>query len=408
MAKVFVSYSRADLEAIKILVQDLEDAGHESWFDQALTGGQRWWDNILSNIRSCEVFVSGLTPDSLESQACKRELDYAVRLGKPVLPVQLSENLQPNLLPAGLSELQCVNYCRQDKRAALALGRAIGGLPKASPLPEPLPPPPPVPVSYLSTLKEKIEIESPLDYKEQITLVIELRDHFRQGRPADEIAEMLNRLKRRDDLLAKVAQEINAVLDELKRGPGPKAGTSLTTPPEPPEEDDRVRLPEIPVDATTHRHLQLDSPIEECARLMKRAFKHGESWVVEIDPKNYFVIAYNAAATPPCITVKADLVDTMRGAKAKELKALGWTTKDGSFMKGAAGAAALYATSGIAALALLNRGVRDMFNSLGATRSWPLSNGKEGLAGAAAEFALALQRVTPDVKTAIVKRLVPE
>src|SRR5262245_6056763 len=209
MAKIFISYSRADLEAIKTLVEDLEDAGHASWFDQALTGGQRWWDNILANIRDCEVFISGLTPDSLESQACKRELDYAARLGKPILPVQLSEDLQPNLLPPGLSELQCINYCRQDKRAALALGRAIGALPKPSPLPDPLPAPPLVPVSYLSTLKEKIETESPLDYKEQITLVIELRDHFRQGRPAEEIAEMLNRLKKRDDLLAKAAHEIN-------------------------------------------------------------------------------------------------------------------------------------------------------------------------------------------------------
>ncbi|MFL5039863.1 MAG: toll/interleukin-1 receptor domain-containing protein, partial [Xanthobacteraceae bacterium] len=65
MAEVFISYSRADLDAVNVLVQDLEGLGYEPWFDQALTGGQRWWDNILSQIRNCEFFVSTLTPESL-------------------------------------------------------------------------------------------------------------------------------------------------------------------------------------------------------------------------------------------------------------------------------------------------------------------------------------------------------
>ena len=72
MAKIFISYSRASMDVVEQLTQDLKDGDHDVWFDQHLTGGQKWWDNILSQIRECEIFVAALTPDFLESKACQR------------------------------------------------------------------------------------------------------------------------------------------------------------------------------------------------------------------------------------------------------------------------------------------------------------------------------------------------
>jgi len=77
MAIVFISYDRAHQDVVKKLVQDLRDDEHETWFDQKLEGGQLWWDTVLSEIRKSEIFVTALTPESLESQACQRELKYA-------------------------------------------------------------------------------------------------------------------------------------------------------------------------------------------------------------------------------------------------------------------------------------------------------------------------------------------
>src|SRR5580704_16598418 len=51
MARIFISYSRESQGIVEELVQDLNDDGHENWFDQRLTGGQEWWDKILSEIR---------------------------------------------------------------------------------------------------------------------------------------------------------------------------------------------------------------------------------------------------------------------------------------------------------------------------------------------------------------------
>ena len=212
--KLFISYNRDSLDAVKALADDLAEEA-DPWFDQELTGGQRWWDSILARIRDCHTFVFALTPGSLESQACCRECDYARQLGKPVLPVLLSDKVTFDDLPAALAQIQGVDYQAQDKRAYVALMRALAGLPAPPPLPDPLPLPPPVPISYIVSLKERIDSEAPLEYADQITLTLELRDRFRAGRPAEEIVPLLERLKRRDDLLARVGRDIDTVLDEI-------------------------------------------------------------------------------------------------------------------------------------------------------------------------------------------------
>jgi TIR domain-containing protein len=434
MAEVFISYSRADLEAVNVLVQDLGGLGYEPWFDQALTGGQRWWDNILSQIRDCEFFICTLTPDSLESQACKRELDYALRLGKPVLPLLLSDKIELSSLPRVLSELQIVNFTLQDKQALHALGKAIRNLPRAAPLPDPLPEPPPVPISYLTTMKEKIETPPELEYAEQIALVIELRDHFREGRPAKEVCELLHLLKARKDLLFKVSEEIDDVLDQIRRGHrgaarAKTAAEQTAAPLVPSDEGDRDQPlvsfpkdsgglkrapeerkacpPEGAADDEGTRQLQLESPVEECKALMERVLDRGEVWVFEIDTANCFTIEWDDAAEALCIKATATLRDGVGGAKAKALKALGWKVQADTLIKGAVGSAALYATGGLAAVALLSRNVRDVLMSFTGTRCWTLTKGvgrKEALARAAAELATAIQRVAAEAKTIVVTR----
>jgi hypothetical protein len=152
-------------------------------------------------------------------------------------------------------------------------------------------------------------------------------------------------------------------------------------------------------------HLRLDSAIEDCRSLMERVLKHCECWVFEFDAANTFFIERDASARS-CIRAKAELRDSMSGAKQTALKELGWKINDGSLAKSAlllAGGAATYMTSGLAAAALLSRRVRDYYMSFEGTRSWTVTGDKD-VSGPAAEFALALQRVAPDVKTIIVKR----
>jgi serine/threonine kinase PknH len=147
MKRVFVSYSRNNREVVTQVIQDVQAVGIDTWHDQTLTGGQRWWDTILANIRESEIFVCALSPQYWESDACKSELAYAVQLGKAILPVLVADGVNLNLLTAPLNEIQVTDYRGCDKGAAFALIKCIHTAPGNPPLPIPLPSPPRVPVS---------------------------------------------------------------------------------------------------------------------------------------------------------------------------------------------------------------------------------------------------------------------
>jgi hypothetical protein len=215
MRKVFVSYSRNNLDVVSQLVEDLQAVGMTTWHDQTLTGGQRWWDNILSNIRDCEIFIFALSPESWESEACRSELGYVCGLGKPILPVLVADGINLNLLSAPLHEIQVTDYRSRDKSAAFALLKALNATSACPPLPDPLPAPPPVPVSYLGTLKERIDFNGALGAQEQNLLFLEVEEAMDEGRSPAEVRELLLCLKRRDDLLAKVAVRVDAALRSL-------------------------------------------------------------------------------------------------------------------------------------------------------------------------------------------------
>lgn len=227
MRRVFISYSRKNLDAVTQLVQDLEAVGIDAWHDQTLTGGQRWWDDILANIRGCDIFVFALSPESWSSEACRGELAYVLRLGKPILPVLVADGINMNLLTPPINEIQVTDYRRRDKGATLALFKSINAAPPAAPLPDPLPEAPPVPVSYLSTLKERIDTPETLSPNEQITLLFELEEELREGRSPEEIRDLLLSLKRRDDLLAKIALKVDVALGSVP------VGAAVVTHPEP-------------------------------------------------------------------------------------------------------------------------------------------------------------------------------
>ena len=268
MRKVFVSYSRTNLDAITQLVEDLQAVGINAWHDQTLTGGQRWWDNILASIRDCDIFIFALSRESWESEACRSELAYVVALGKPILPVLVSNNINLNLLSAPLSEIQVTDYRLRDKGAAFALLKAINAAPAAPALPDPLPSQPPVPISYLGTLKERIDTPASLSPQDQNLLFLELEEAVAEGRNPNEVRELLLSLKRRDDLLAKVGTKVDAALRDLDRRSAPKPAKTPPPsyvppvpagPPAIPKPSDNALAPSTNCCPQCRKHIEPDS-----------------------------------------------------------------------------------------------------------------------------------------------------
>ena len=213
MAHLFISYSRSNEQAVRALAGDIEALGHDVWLDHELTGGQSWWDEILRRIRACDVFVFALSPASLDSTACKREFRYAEALNKRVLPVLLADGVSINLLPPALSAIQYVDYRAPSREAALALARTVLNLPPPNPLPDPLPEPPEVPISYLTELKDQVDSSGILKFDEQAALAFRLKERLNDPEVADDVRGLMRRFRARPDLLARVAEDIDVVLD---------------------------------------------------------------------------------------------------------------------------------------------------------------------------------------------------
>ena len=249
MATVFISYNRQSKAVVDGLAGDIGALGHTVWFDQDLSGGQAWWEKILATIRACDVFVFVLDPASLNSTACRREYGYAADLGKSVLPILTSQGVSTNLLPPALSQIQVLDYRDRNPEAALRLARAFGSMPPAAPLPNPLPPSPEVPISYLGGLAEKVDAASTLALAEQSALVLDLKHGLRDHETAEDTRTLLARLRKRRDLFASVAEEIDELLaagrtDTRVREGRPAAVTKDEAAVVPPKERARIEASE--------------------------------------------------------------------------------------------------------------------------------------------------------------------
>ncbi len=211
------------------LAADFEALGDYVWFDKDLSGGQAWWDQILAEIRNCELFSFVLTPLALESDACEREYRYAAQLGKRILPLLADTDRLP-FVPPELARIQRVDYRDQDKVAALRLGRALRSLPPAEELPDPMPEPPEIPMSPIGRLAAEVRSES-LSFNQQSALVIKLKALLGKERSADDARALLTRLKNREDLFARISEEIVYLLKSSE--PTPVATTPVATEPFP-------------------------------------------------------------------------------------------------------------------------------------------------------------------------------
>lgn len=115
---LFISYSRDDKAWVYEFWRNLRDQSRRNpWIDQDLKVASIWWDSILTAIEDCDVFVYIMTPRSLESIYCKAEVDYAIALNKPILPVML----KPCNPPKNISRFQFLDLIRDMPMANILL-----------------------------------------------------------------------------------------------------------------------------------------------------------------------------------------------------------------------------------------------------------------------------------------------
>lgn len=90
---IFISYSRADLERVKVIKAELEQStGVLCWMDlEGIESGSKFKEVIISAINSSETMLFMLSENSMKSDYAIKELDYAQRKGKRLVIVVVNE-----------------------------------------------------------------------------------------------------------------------------------------------------------------------------------------------------------------------------------------------------------------------------------------------------------------------------
>lgn len=195
------------------LRDDLERLHWPVWMDHEIHGGEQWWREIIETIQQTKVFLFALSDASWRSRPCLEELDYAKRLGIPVLPVQVGpvHNLRIPIM-----ETQAIDYRKRTPDAVLALVAALADLSSRQVrLPDPLPDPPKVPFEYLYRMAERLG-PKPISADDQELLIGQFRSKLRNEDDAvarTDIVKLLKELRRRKELTVGNAEEIDSLLE---------------------------------------------------------------------------------------------------------------------------------------------------------------------------------------------------
>lgn len=88
MADVFISYSRRDKDFVEVLHQALTKSQYDAWVDwQDIPLTADWWAEIQTGIDAADTFVFVISPDSVASPICGKEVDHAAANHKRLVPI---------------------------------------------------------------------------------------------------------------------------------------------------------------------------------------------------------------------------------------------------------------------------------------------------------------------------------
>ena len=140
---VFVSYSHADEKAVYSEIRWLQDQGINVWYDTTGIGpGSEWSEEIARSIKGASHFLYFITPGSVASEHCRRELSFAQAESRPVLAVHFEDTPVPDGLRLSLDNRQAIPRYRlstdayrsallrslaEDSLAAQIVPKTVGG-----------------------------------------------------------------------------------------------------------------------------------------------------------------------------------------------------------------------------------------------------------------------------------------
>ena len=95
---IFVSYAHEDSDLVYPELIWLRDQGLNIWYDEGISPGHRWSDELATSLAESAFFIFFCTPNSVESRHCLNEINLALDTDKPTIAIHLeATELTPGL-----------------------------------------------------------------------------------------------------------------------------------------------------------------------------------------------------------------------------------------------------------------------------------------------------------------------
>jgi WD40 repeat protein len=112
--EVFISYSRKDKEFVRRLDEALKTRDREAWVDwEDIRPTEEWMQAIYGAIEGADTFVFVLTPDSVASVVCGREIAHAAAHNKRMVPI-VARDVNVDTAPEALAKLNWIFFRESD------------------------------------------------------------------------------------------------------------------------------------------------------------------------------------------------------------------------------------------------------------------------------------------------------
>lgn len=130
-ATIFISYKRSESSAFALLVlARMKAAGLEPFVDLSLVPGEDWEKGLKERIQRYSYLIALLGKETLKSEVCQREIQWAMEAGLSILPVwhngfKYESSEWPDIVPALDALLSKTHTIRVMEESALAYNNAI-------------------------------------------------------------------------------------------------------------------------------------------------------------------------------------------------------------------------------------------------------------------------------------------
>jgi len=126
-ARIFVSYSRSDIAFVDRLETALKSRGFATLIDRSdIFAFEDWWKRIEALIAAADTVVFVISPGSIASDICRREVRFAAALNKRFAPI-VYRSVDLTTIPLELSRLNLI-FFDDDSRFDENANRLAGAL----------------------------------------------------------------------------------------------------------------------------------------------------------------------------------------------------------------------------------------------------------------------------------------